>query len=147
MNYIKRSNTGVEIGINKNIVQMDIGLVKYINDLCLEYGSTLEGRIKSFKKNYGILNNTPILVNNQIALIPLKSIRKYDSVLINYFEVFRIEKMEGNVLVYYHDNTTLEVDISFTLLTKKMKLIEDILFNIKYKTLSTKKKVFTLPLY
>jgi len=114
VNYIKRNNDGIEVSDEFGIISIDSSLKKYINSLCLKKLSTYDGRRTSTGKFLGANSNIPIYVNDEIFLYPTKSIRCFDTVFVNFFEVLSVKKVDKGYTSFIFTNLSeiiLEISI------------------------------------
>lgn len=117
MNYIKRTEYGIEID---QITFTQTGLIQYINNLCLNDGSSYSGRLNYSKKILGNHKN-PIYINDDLLLIPSHSTRRYECVCINYFLIDSIIESDGKSKVIFQSSMYILIDISPALLKKQLK--------------------------
>ena len=83
-NYILNQNTIAVLKQKNKTIIFDVENIRVINknikrvirDNCLLYGSTSDGRIKSAKNLINSHYKLPIIINSNIILIGLNSIRK-----------------------------------------------------------------------
>jgi competence protein ComK len=110
-----------------------------MNKLCIQYGSTLQGRVVAARDLLNITKNTPIMVNDSIILFPTKSIRHIDCMYINYFEVEALMKRDKGCVITFKDCQKLELGVSYEKMKNRLALCERFSFILK-----NEKKVFTL---
>lgn len=111
MNYIKRSIEGIIVSEEESI-NVNKGLVSYVNKMCLSNGSSLQGRIDYSRQILGTKNKVPFLVSDDILLIPTHSFRSYECVLVNLFEVVEIKENNSVLKLSFKDGTLLDIGIS-----------------------------------
>lgn len=134
MNYIKRHLEGIEINKDSGDVILNISLKKHINELCLKNMSTYDGRREALSLFLNENNNIPIYVDRNMFLYPTKSIRVYDTVFINFYEVLSIKKVDNRHTKFIFTNLyekTLE--ISFNKTMKQHRRIGKILEYLNYR--------------
>lgn len=83
---------------------------KYIEDILLEQLTTYKGRIDAIKKIYGYKKLTPIYINEQICFIPLNSLKDYEQVYINIYQVKYFKKINYQTEVKFLDNTEIIIN-------------------------------------
>ena len=117
MNYIKRTEYGITINGNQDIKN---SLIMYINRLCLEDGSTYQGRLEYSKH---ILNNhkNPIYINDDCVLMPTHSTRKYECTFINFFMITNIKECNSKTQIVFQNGTSVLVPVSMKILKNQMK--------------------------
>ncbi len=121
MNYIKRNNEGIE----RDGITMKKSLISYLNKLCLQSGSSLQGRLDFGKY---LLNTTkiPIYINKDIILFPTESIRRYNSVLINYKNIISYNEIDDFIRVVFKDLREIYVNISMYSFEKQVEKAHEI---------------------
>ena len=115
VNYIKRFEEGIEVNEELGSIYLKTSLKKYINKLCYKKLSTYDGRRESTSKLLGENNNVPIYVDEETILYPIKSIRCYDTVFVNFIEVLCVKKVRKGYTSFIFTNLseiTLEVSIN-----------------------------------
>ncbi len=96
-------------------------LVKAIlNQSCIYYGSSLDGRIKGTK---GILNckyKLPVIISekNQIVLFPVKS--DLGLIWFNFKNIKGFEKYGDKVKIEFNNSTVKEFEISYAIFNNQM---------------------------
>lgn len=114
MNYIKRNVEGIEINSVNGSIMFATSLKKYINNLCMKNLSTYNGRREAISVLLGEKNNVPIYVDKETFLYPIKSIRLFDTVFVNFNEVLSIKMVGIGYTKFIFTNLfeiTLEVSI------------------------------------
>ncbi|MEC9485606.1 MAG: competence protein ComK [Candidatus Izemoplasma sp.] len=107
MNYIKRTSTGIVLINNQSQTPINKGLTQYLNESCIKHLSTLKGRQKAAKVLLDKTANLPIYVNETCLLFPNQSLRRIDTVLINYFSIYDIIRIDGRTKIVFNDLQTL----------------------------------------
>lgn len=142
MNYLLRNNQGIKIGYNNECKFINVGIVNYINKLCINNLSTYKGRIDASKKVLNTTSKLPIYIDDTIVLFPNISIRRYDCILINYMEILSITKVfNSKCRITFNDLSVLFVDTSHQVIVNQMRKTQLLLDG------TLKKKVFTLLTY
>lgn len=80
-------------------------LNRYINHLCLENGSSLEGRKDSFRHMFPRKKHIPIYVHANLFLVPFP-----DKRFINYFSIRKVKQSKNEFEIFFKDNTSLKTD-------------------------------------
>ena len=123
MNYIKKDDYKTILVSNNKEILIDVPLKRYLNNLLISELTTLDGRLISTKKIIGKKIKIPIYINENIMFIQIYSINGKNTLLLNYFMIdsFNVEK--SKVIVYFNDNSKLEVynKISFLSAIKSCK--------------------------
>ena len=127
MYYLKRNDTGILIKDGSKEYQINTGLKKYINDLCMENLSTYDGRRLAIASLLKQIDNIPIYINKHIFIFPTKSLREYDMLFINYFSILSVKKYDENhTLIIFENLEELVVEASIKKIIKQQKRIEKI---------------------
>lgn len=103
MNYI--IDKDYIVVINNTII--DRSFKSYVNSLCINNLSTLEGRIKATKKLLNIKYNVPIYVNHEILLFKITN--NEEKIWINYFNIKLIDYGKERVVIIFKDTERLNL--------------------------------------
>ena len=88
---------------------VDTSLKKFLNELCLQEYTTLEGRIKAIKHLFNFKNNPPLYINHHIILV--KVLTKDDIYWINVYNIVDIVKVNSyQTKIIFKDNSTLLIN-------------------------------------
>jgi hypothetical protein len=110
MNYIKKTAYGIEVSKHKKIETHALGLLQYINQLCVEVLTTYQGRIEALKKKFHLKNNVPIYIHKGCCLFYLEPLRNLEVIVINMVNVRAITKEGvGLTKIMFHDGSSLSV--------------------------------------
>jgi len=121
MKYIEKCSEGIVV-LNDAETVLNFSLKRYLNEECLKYGSTYEGRVHAAKYLNKTKGLVPLYVNPKVVWIFTKNIREWDVELINYCRILSLREMEyKQVLVIFDDFTECILNVSFNR------------FNIQYK--------------
>lgn len=124
MKYITRSNVGILIDGQ----EYSVGLKKYLNSLCIKGLSTFDGRVEASKIILKKRTNPPVFISPEVCLFPTKSIRDYNMIYINYFEVLSVSYVDNkSCLLVFNDLSRLYLDIPKNRIDKQLKYTEKIL--------------------
>jgi len=126
MNYIKRSTHGVAVYGKENKVY-NKGLIDYVNTLCIRNMSTFQGRKEAVSKLLLSKTNLPIYVNEDVILYPTKSLREYDSILINYHNVLSFRSENEGTKIIFKDLSMLDLTENSQKIEKQHKKVKNIL--------------------
>lgn len=103
---------------------------KVVDDSCLYYGSSMKGRIKASKGMLGSPYKVPIIISEtkKIIVFFIKSKNKKYAFLSENVE--KCSKVKGGTYVYFVNNSSLFIEISFNIFEKqflKANLLRNIL--------------------
>ncbi len=110
----------------KEIGKMKKKPIQLMNQWCLENGSTLEGRMKSFRYLVNIVQKPPIMISEKkkSIIIPTTSIHSEDCIFINYQSVLKVQFFElGKTKVIMKDSSEYIVLVDVRTLRLQMKRI------------------------
>ena len=93
--------------------QKATSLKAFISRICIENGSTLDGRKEAFKELIQVRKFIPILVHVNLLLIPI------DDMWVNYFS---ISKVENNKLIF-KDSTFIEISNPARIINTKHRIL------------------------
>lgn len=98
--------------------------VSFLNDWCLLYGSTYEGRRAACKLHLQIQQKVPILISEYTGdlMFPTRNVRSYDCIWINYRAV---ESCKGNAnacTITFLDDEKLMLDCDVRMLKRELTL-------------------------
>lgn len=110
MNYIQKTSYGIKIAKRQEEITYPLGLVQYLNQLCLEELTTFEGRMQALKKLYHKKNNVPIYINPSLCFFYLEPIRNLEVIIINIKKVQRIQGYcDDSTTIYFIDGSMVNV--------------------------------------
>ena len=128
VNYIKRHQEGIEVNTENGSKILNTSLKKYINKLCMKNLSTYDGRREALSMLLGENNNIPIYVDKEIILYPVKSIRVYNTVFVNFNEVLSVKMMGiGYTKFIFTNLSEIKLEVSIHKVRKQHARIQKIL--------------------
>lgn len=110
MLYIKNNYNVTHIVKKDETQKASKTALSIVKLLCEQQLFTYDSRIYLTKKHLDIKTKTPIYINKNILLIPTKSPKNYDSVWINYFEIFDYEEFEDKTVVLFNNLEEIIID-------------------------------------
>lgn len=111
----------VPIGLNKTIVyekyrkfEVDLSIMKIIEDSCKYFGSSYQGRHEGTKKLIGISYKSPIIIeeSNNIIYFPTKSPRQSSCAWISLKNIKKYERRNDKTLIEFINNKKILLNIS-----------------------------------
>ncbi|MBB5183886.1 competence protein ComK [Catenisphaera adipataccumulans] len=87
-----------------------VNAMTYLNQLCLEHGSTLEGRKAAFRYKIKQRKFTPIYVSTSMIYFPIESTRHASCKWVNYAEIEDVDYKEKRCTIRFKDHTSLTVE-------------------------------------
>lgn len=119
MKYIMKDMYGVMV-VDKEMSIIKTSIRRYIDVLCMRYGSTYIGRVSSMKYILKAKGTVPFYVNSNILLIPTKNIREMDVIFINYFQVLQVSAISKyQIKIIFIDFTEFIINVSMTKFHKR----------------------------
>ncbi|BCR36570.1 competence protein ComK [Mariniplasma anaerobium] len=112
MNYMINTSNGCQIYQKNQIIKKNMNTLTYVKKLCLNHLFTYQGYIDACRKVLNLKYKIPLYITDHIQLIPIKSIRDYDNVWINYAYVMSYRDYEGGLIVFFYDGTQIVANIS-----------------------------------
>lgn len=109
--YIQKGNRSTIIHyINNEVEEKEILLEKYLNNICLEFLTTLSGRIEAIKEKYNIVKNVPIYIKDNLVLFPTFSKNHISNIFLNSIYIKKILPYEDKTIIVFYDNQELIID-------------------------------------
>lgn len=77
----------------------------FLNEMCLHFGSSLSGRIDSFKYHIGLKKKIPVFVNQYHFFIPITK-----DFWINYEAIHEVQYLDkkNRCTISFHDHTSID---------------------------------------
>lgn len=125
MKYLQRNSRGILID---GTYEVDSSIRKYLNSLCLKYGSTYEGRIQATKDYLNRYKEVPLFINKDVVLIHVGSIRYYETTLINATKILSITQKKEVVKIVFDDCSEITLKVSFKRIVLQYKLSKSLPF-------------------
>lgn len=94
---------------------------KFINELCIRYLSTFNGRKEAFKKIFGYRYNVPIFVCDKILFIKVNNI-----MWINVYQVKEVFRKEKDIVLILSNNEIIFIKNGHNKITKKITEIKKV---------------------
>jgi competence transcription factor ComK len=129
MNYISNTAYGCQIYQKNQIIKKDMNTLTYVKKLCLTYLFTYKGYIEACRKVLNLKYKIPLYISDRLQLIPVKSIRDYDNIWINYAYVKTYSQYKDSLIIVFYDGTQIVANISintFRTQIKRLNAIRDI---------------------
>ena len=84
-----------------------------INQTCLEFLTTLDGRIKAIKQVYKISKFVPIYIKDGLILQPIYSNKSWKQIYINICNIKKVNKVNDRLVITFINEKTIYLDISY----------------------------------
>lgn len=120
--YIKNNELNIEIRylFTKKVINKQLN--KFLNEECLKYISTLDGRKKAMSRYWGSNYNVPIYISDGVCLLKIDD--------IYYINIYNVDCVFNNMIIF-NNGDTIEIKKSERNIRNKVKKLKDILKNIK----------------
>lgn len=128
--YIVNTSYGSKIIKLNQIEESKLNNLSIIKKLFIENLCTYEGYIKAVSKTFNIKHNIPVVINKDNLFIPLKRVRDYDNIWINYASIITYKQSNNMTTIIFFDHEELIINLKYSLFTKRVELLEKI---IRYK--------------
>ena len=109
---------------NNHIVQIiDDTVLHVLDTMCLENGSTWEGRRKAAEWHLNIHRRIPILVSESYKDIffPTKGFKHLECIWINYRAIYKVERRKKGSRIIFLDHSSLDILIDIRTIRLSMK--------------------------
>lgn len=113
--YIKHEQQMTYIYQDTQIEKQKQSVMFVIKKLCLEHLTTYEGYVKAIQNKYDKHHLIPLILSNELSLIPIMRVREYDNIWINACAIKSIKTITNGVMITFLSENTLKIDknISF----------------------------------
>jgi competence transcription factor ComK len=129
MYYIVNTAYGCIIYQKNESIKKSINTFSYIKKLCLEHLFTYHGYIEACRKVLKLKYKIPLYINDVLQLIPIKSVREYDNIWVNYAYIKSYEAHNDGIEVFFYDGTQIVLNVSiktFTTQIKRLNVIREV---------------------
>ncbi len=124
MDYIVNTAFGCHVYQKDEIIEKKMSTISLIQHLCHIHLFTYQGYLKACRKTLGLKYKIPLYISEELQLIPLKSVKAYDVVWINYVNLKSYKETKTGVILLFYDGRQLISSISEkSLKTQIMRLI------------------------
>jgi competence transcription factor ComK len=126
-------------GMHSSMIHTDQGSLfskepvqKIIEQYCLEYGSTLDGRLQASREKLGYIKNPPILISESLSRVALQAPCYQTKGTIWLLDLdFKIVKCEAHTEVIFNNGIKFEIDLSVEAMTNRKLKTFNLLFRFK----------------
>lgn len=120
MLYIYNEKNLSKIICKEKIQKAEKSAFSIVKSFCERELFCYESRIKYTKRHLNIKTKVPIYINEEMLLMPTKSPKRYETLWLNYFEIFSYQKHFDKTLILFTNLKELEVDLSYDSFHKMM---------------------------
>ncbi|QMS84418.1 competence protein ComK [Candidatus Xianfuyuplasma coldseepsis] len=141
MDFITRHKAGILLqGEHKEICAQ--GLFYTINNLALQHGSSLQGRLEAARYILHITQNPPMYINEKVILITTHALRHPKCVVINVQNIYQWHTEADVIEITFISGNSCEVPMSKSLFKKRLAQASALAVHIHH--FSQKESVYTM---
>lgn len=119
--YLTNDSDSTNIVKIRNELIVNETINKIINQTCLKFLTTLDGRIEAIKQVYKISKFVPIYINEGLILQPIYSIKSWKQIYINICNISKINKVNDHVVITFINEKTILLEISYERMKRYLK--------------------------
>lgn len=119
--YLINDSDSTNIVKIRNELIVNETINKIINQTCLKFLTTLDGRIEAIKQVYKISKFVPIYINEGLILQPIYSIKSWKQIYINICNISKINKVNDHVVITFINEKTILLEISYERMKRYLK--------------------------
>ena len=119
--YLTNDSDSTNIVKIRNELIVNETINKIINQTCLKFLTTLDGRIEAIKQVYKISKFVPIYINEGLILQPIYSIKSWKQIYINICNISKINKVNDHVVITFINEKTILLEISYERMKQYLK--------------------------
>lgn len=124
--YIINNAYGSTIYQYDKTTQSSANNLSIIKKLCLKHLFTYDGYLKAVQKTFNKFHQLPVYLNDNMIFIPIKRVRDYDNIWINYAQVISSQKQNNKTLIIFKNYSQLEIDLKYRQWSDRIVLAEAI---------------------
>ena len=117
---ITNSNSTNIVKIREDII-VNESINEILNRECLEFLTTLEGRIKAIKQVYKISKFVPIYISNELILQPVYSNKHWQQIYINICNIKKVIKVNDHTVITFINEKTIKLNVSYERMKRYLK--------------------------
>lgn len=125
INYICNTPDGILV-VSDEKKQFNCSGIWFINQMASFYYRSFESISRAIRINLGIKTNVPIYINKGLIFFPIKCIRSYDNIWINFNNVLCYYLEEKDVYIKFKNLETIKLDISIKKLRKQIENVNQV---------------------
>lgn len=124
--FIRQNSEGSVLFIDNYIQKASKPSISIIKLLCEKALCSYESRVTSTKSMFKLYARVPIHIHQELLLFPTKSPRTYENIWVNYCSIFTYEKRGNQVLVFFKNNVSELIDITYKQFKQNMSVCQKI---------------------
>lgn len=94
---------------------------KIINQTCLKFLTTLDGRIEAIKQVYKISKFIPVYITDGLILQPIYSNKNWNQMYINICNIKKVNKVNDQVVITFINDRTIFLEMSYERMKRYLK--------------------------
>lgn len=118
--YIKHEQQMTYIYQDTEIEKKKHSVMFVIKELCLDHLTTYEGYVKAIQNKYHKHHLIPLVLSNDISLIPIMRVRAYENIWINVCAIKSIKAITHGVMITFLSENTLNINKNISILKKSI---------------------------
>lgn len=84
-------------------------LEEFLNPYCLEYLTTLKGRMDAIKIKYRIRKNVPLFIDEMLNLFPTSDLKDSNNIYLNAYNIKRVSDFQKETKVEFKSGQELTI--------------------------------------
>ena len=127
---IKKEDNRIYVCQDNYYLVLDTTFQKYINRILLRKLTNLEALEKCTRKVFGFKNKIPLYLDEKTVLLCIMSYRMFKSMYLNFYAISKFEKLDNNLIVYFHSGHCLKLEEchAFNNQMKKVREVEEFIY-------------------
>lgn len=117
---IKNSDSTNIVKIQEELI-VNNTINKIINQTCLKFLTTLDGRIEAIKQVYKISKLVPVYINDGLILQPIYNNKSWNQIYINICNIKNVNKVNDQTVITFINEKTIYLDISLDRMKRYLK--------------------------
>lgn len=117
---IKNSDSTNIVKIQEELIVNET-INKIINQACLKFLTTLDGRIEAIKQVYKISKLVPIYISEGLILQPIYSNKNWNQMYINICNIKKVNKVNDQAVITFINDRTVFLEISYERMKRYLK--------------------------
>lgn len=116
---VKDGSTSEIFGMDSYHEIFNISAKNYLNNICLNMMTTLEGRVAAIKQNFNIIKNVPIFITQDLVLFTMNDYKATYNIFINCVYIKQIEENIDGCTIIFYDNSQLKLEKKYQFINNK----------------------------
>ena len=117
--FQNKGHTTIIIYEDNRMQESQVPALKLLQEACLRFGSSLQGRIDSFCHLTGSRQKACIYVNPAALFIPNQSMKAEDTWFLNYHRILNVKGVEEGTRIMFDDGTVIVLPCDARIIRKQ----------------------------